>query len=306
MSTVALFGEALVDRFADRSVVGGAPLNVARHLAALTRPDDVQLVSRIGTGDTQGQSVVEEMQRYGLSQAHVQRDARHATGVVDISLRTSGEPTYHIAKDVAWDHIAPPQLLDAQCGLIYFGTLAQRSLISAQSLEVLLQNHPHALRFLDLNLRKMSNTRSISEASLHHANWLKINHEELALLAQWFHLGTGSAAQMRALMDRFGTHRAVLTLGADGYEAYERSDGAASLVQRGAALVVPNVADTVGAGDGFTAMWLAGHALNVPFAQSLELANQFAAQICTLRGPVPDQMNFYDPWRAALSKASKQ
>jgi fructokinase len=305
MSMLALFGEALVDRFADRSVVGGAPLNVARHLAALTRrAENVHLISRIGANDDAATAIELELARYGLPTDNLQRDASRASGVVDISLGAAGEPTYHIAQDAAWDHIEAPALPgSAACDVIYFGTLAQRSPSSAQSLQTLLAGQPGALRLLDLNLRKMSNTRAISEGSLHHANWLKINHEELALLAHWFDLGKGTAAQMHGLMQHFALNRAVLTLGADGYEAYERSGDQVRLVHRGVGLVVREVADTVGAGDGFTAMWLAGHVQGLSFARSVELANRFAAQICTLRGPVPQTMNFYEPWIAALQAA---
>jgi fructokinase len=98
-------------------------------------------------------------------------------------------------------------------------------------------------------------------------------------------------------MARFALQRVVLTRGALGWRFY--GPGGALLAQ-GAGVAQPQVVDTVGAGDAFTALLLAGLSLQRDLPATLALANRYAAFICGVRGPLPADPLALQPWRTAL------
>jgi len=300
MSTcsIAVLGEALVDEFHDGAVAGGAPFNVARSLAGLGAP--VVFVSRIGRDDDAGRLVLDSARRYGLPTQGLQRDAQHATGRVSV-IEDGGRHRFVIHDDAAWDHLdaeaARQALAGTQPGIVYFGSLAQRQPASRAAVRAVVK--PLAgLRFLDLNLRPGSDARLLAAESLMLADWVKLNDEELAQLAAWFDAtAPDDAGRAAALMARFGLQRLVLTLGAQGWRLY---GPAGTLLAQGAGVAQPQVADTVGAGDAFTALLLAGLALRRDLAATLALANRYASFICGVRGPLPADAAALQPWRDAL------
>ena len=306
--SMLVIGEALVDHFADGAVVGGAPFNVARSLAAFGVP--TTMVTRIGEDDD-GARVLASALRFGMHDGAIQRDRKRPTGAVTVTER-EGEHRFRIHPDAAWDHIALDAasrvLRGAAPKVVYFGTLAQRSATSARTIHALLEQ-TGALRYLDLNLRAGQDNRDIAAASLERADWVKVNDDELRSLLVWFvpevdaAAGNDSAA-MRAgvhqLMQRFSLARLIVTRGAAGYTAY---DARARRIARGAAHPVAQVVDTVGAGDAFSAACLALHVGGRTFAESLALASRYAAAICAERGALPEDPVFFRAWRQALGLA---
>lgn len=308
MVPVLLLGEALVDDFASGPVAGGAPLNVARSLQALGQP--ALLATRLGQGDAGTALVLQSMRRFGLSEAGLQFDAQRATGRVSV-LEADGEHRFEIHADAAWDHLqAEPllALLPAPPRVVYFGSLAQRHPVARASIQRLLDQlgRQGALRYLDLNLRPGSATPELVAACLRQADWLKVNEHELAQLLQWQGLPSPApdappeawSPGVRALTQRHGLQRLLLTrgpLGAASFDAEGRVETQAPAPRLG------RVVDTVGAGDGFSAMllaaWLGGQAVS----QALGLAVQFAAALCGERGPVPARDSFYDRWQQDLT-----
>jgi fructokinase len=296
--SIAVLGEALVDEFHDGPVAGGAPFNVARSLAALGVP--ALFISRIGADDGPGRLVLESARRYGLAGHGLQRDAGHATGRVSVHEKAGGGHRFEIHADAAWDHLdaglARTALGEAGAAFLYFGSLAQRHAVSRAALRALVK--PFAgLRLLDLNLRPGTDTPQLAGESLMLADWVKVNDEELARLAGWFDAGESEAAQVAALMDRFALQRLVLTCGAAGWRFY--GPGGARLAQ-GPGEPQARLIDTVGAGDAFTALLLAGLALRRDLPATLALANRYASFICGLRGPLPADPQALTPWRDAL------
>ncbi|MCE4556623.1 PfkB family carbohydrate kinase [Roseateles cellulosilyticus] len=282
---VLVLGEALVDEFHDGAVAGGAPFNVARSLAALGAP--VRFVSRIGLDDMAGRLLLDSASRYGLAVDDIQRDASHATGRVSVHEEGGGH-RFEIHADAAWDHLAPPAPGDA--GLVYFGSLAQRHVVSRSTLRALLKRSA-GRRLLDLNLRAGADTPALAAESLMLADWVKLNEDELERLLAWFE------PTLPALMARFALERVVLTRGASGYAFFGiRGQQIAS----GEGVDPPAFVDSVGAGDGFTAMLLAGLALGRDLDATLHLANRYAAMICGVRGPLPADPAALSPWREAL------
>lgn len=298
-SPLAVLGEALVDEFHDGPVAGGAPFNVARSAAALGAP--VHFVSRIGADDANGRLVLRSAQRYGLTGAGLQRDALRATGRVSVHEDAAGgSHRFEIHTDAAWDHLdadaARSHLAGSGASLLYFGSLFQRHATSRAALRAIAK--PFAgLRLLDLNLRPGATAVQAAE-SLMLADWLKVNDEELAQLAGWFDAdATDDAGRVAALMARFALQRLVLTCGALGWRFY--GPGGA-LLARGPGVAQPHVVDTVGAGDAFTALLLAGLSLQRDLPATLALANRYASFICGVRGPLPSDPLALQPWRTAL------
>ncbi|MFG6468858.1 PfkB family carbohydrate kinase [Roseateles sp. BYS87W] len=296
---VAVIGEALVDEFQDGPVPGGAPFNVARSLAGLGAP--VAFVSRIAAGDAPGQLLRDSARRYGLSEVGLQLDPTQPTGRVRVVEHAGGGHAFEIQAPAAWDFIqtAPAQALLAQqpAGWLYFGTLAQRHATSRATVRALVQGFA-GRRLLDLNLRPGTDTRELAEASLALADWVKLNDDELAQLAAWLAPDApDEARQVSALMTRFQLDRVVLTRGAEGWRLHAPEG---RVLAQGPGVRQPALQDTVGAGDAFTALLLAGLALRRDLHATLALANRYAAFICGVRGPLPADPLALQPWRTAL------
>lgn len=285
---VLVLGEALVDEFRDGAVAGGAPFNVARSLAALGVP--VHFVSRIGADDAAGRLVLQSAARAGLAVDGIQRDAARATGRVSVHETADGH-RFEIHADAAWDHLTVPAAPPA--GWVYFGTLAQRHAVSRAAIRAAVKAS-RGPRLLDLNLRPGTDTPGLAAESLMLADWVKLNEDELAWLLATFE------PTLPALMARFALQRVVLTRGAAGY-ALHGAQG--QLLASGEGVAQPQRVDSVGAGDGFTAVLLAGLALGRDLPATLALANRYAAMICGVRGPLPDlarEPSALLPWREAL------
>jgi fructokinase len=301
IARILILGEALIDHFPDTQVVGGAPFNVARNLAALGATP--LFITRVGE-DGDAATLLSEFARWSMPITGVQRDALRLTGNVQVTF-LDGQPQYLIAPNQAWDAI---NLADAQASLssfkpdiVCFGTLAQRDTSSRAAIRGVVEAAT-CLRVLDLNLRQCDDNEAISAWSLAHADIVKVNDDELEQLLVWFvsrqrkEVVWGSATQrqdIRALMERFGFSRLIVTRGAKGYTAF---DAQGSVLAAGEAPVV-NVIDTVGAGDAFFAVCLLGEIFHWDFAESLSRASGFAASVCTLRGAVSVDTRFYHPWR---------
>lgn len=325
-ATVLVVGEALVDEFDDGSrVAGGAPFNVARWLAALGVP--TCFVSRVGKDDEGARCLLDSARRVGLAIQGVQVDDQHPTGRVWVQRTESGH-RFTIGSPAAWDHLEADQTLQvlqaASPDVVVFGTLAQRHPTSRRAITQLLQNTT-ALRVADLNLRAGTDTMALAEHTLNLADWLKVNQDEWAQLLAWFapgdsegpatpscashppehmaqdlrneHMTQGAQKQQRTLMQRFQLQRVVLTCGERGWLTLN-ADGCVDA--SGAAEAVPNLVDTVGAGDAFLAVLVAGLARRQPLAESLQAANRLAAAVCGQQGAMPNDDDFISHWRNQL------
>lgn len=287
---IVVLGEALIDAFDGHDALGGAPFNVARNLAALGAGP--LLVSRIGI-DPAGKRIAAQMARLEIPLHGLQRDRDHATGRVLVALR-DGQPEFRIEPDAAWDWLHSDTAMrvarDAQAGLVYFGTLSQRSAYARAAVHGALAASP-ATRFLDLNLRSMPEQRAIAEASLHLTEILKVNEGELQALFDWFAPGDDAAASeaVFALMHRFGLRRLVVTRGERGWACYE-ADPRYVLEGRSPAVAVR---DTVGAGDAFAAVLLLGDLHTWPLPTTLARAAEFSAAVCTLQGAFDETSPIY-------------
>jgi fructokinase len=300
--TIAVFGEALVDDFGDHQVLGGAPFNVARHLAAFGQA--VLMLTRVGD-DANGGRVRAECARFGMDLAGVQVDAERPTGRVLVERSADGgSHRFTILEDQAYDAIeAGPALAamaESGADTLYFGTLAQRAPQSQRTLARLMEADT-AHRYLDLNVRTGVTERCVYH-SLHAADVVKVNEEELENLFGWYTHLRPVTDDMRdaevqsacaTLMRIFNLQGLIVTLGARG-AVYFGADGA--FVEAPPAAMPGALVDTVGAGDAFSAVFLVGRARGWPLEHTLVRANEFAGAVCCIAGAVPSSLDFYRPF----------
>jgi len=294
--TVVLFGEVLADVFPDRAVLGGAPFNVACHLKAFGQHP--VLITRLGE-DALRDEVMNAMAQKGLDTLGVQFDKHYPTGQVRVHIEDGGH-RFEILPTQAYDFIHPGvarmTLLSVHPALVYFGTLAQRHTVSRQALKTLLRGAQSG-RFLDINLRSPWYDQKTLTHSLQYAEIVKLNDAELSELATMFGLpGTDPHEQAWALMIKFELEQVLVTCGDAGAWHMDR-DG--MLAEAASSDLVVKLVDTVGAGDGFASVFMLGSLCGWPILKTLERANTFAAAICEIRGAVPDQMAFYEPFKKA-------
>ena len=301
-AATVIFGEALVDDFTTEQVAGGAPFNVARHLAAFMAPQ--LMLTRIGQ-DKAGQAVRAEFERFAMSEAGLQLDALEETGRVLVERGARGGHRFTILPNQAYDFIdreaASEAVARVEPGIFYFGTLAQRHEHSRATLMALLRSTP-ALRYLDLNLRDGQVDERIVTRSLQEAGIAKVNEEELQALFGWYFqikpddppmAAEEVHASCQALLQMFSLDALIVTLGHRG-SVYFGADGQVLMHRDNPA--PPFVIDTVGAGDAFSAIFLLGKMRGWPLDLALARANEFAGAICAIPGAVPRDLGFYDGW----------
>ena len=280
-------GEVLWDLLPGGRQLGGAPANFAYHVHALG--GDGRGISRVGSDDL-GRDIMERLGALGLSTAGIAVDPVAPTGTVSVALDPSGQPTYTIHTEVAWDFLAAgPEVLAeaARADAVCFGTLAQRHPVARESIRRVLQaTRADALRLFDINLRQRFWSRDVILDSLGRANVLKMNDEELPVLVGL--LGWTEADEERCLgrlAERFGLRAVALTRGGRGSRLW--LDGRCvswPLTEEGVPLAV---VDTVGAGDSYTAALALGLLLGHPPEEILRLAHQVADFVCTRAGATP-------------------
>jgi len=292
-NNIILFGEILADIFPERYVLGGAPFNVARHLQGFGLHP--VLVSRTGD-DALRQEIHTMMSVLGMDTQGLQTDAAHPTGQVLIHMENGGH-RFEIVPEQAYDFIdadiADKTTHSVHPELVYFGTLAQRHPCSKKALSSLLANNP-ATRFLDINLRSPWYDLQTLEQSLQLADFLKLNTEELQNLCRLLHITAPNDNQLAdSLIKDFDLQCILVTSGKDG-AWLKNADG--SLISAVSDKPV-RILDTVGAGDGFSAIFILGLFCNWPLEQTLLRADVFARTICEIRGAIPLSDNFYEPFR---------
>jgi len=291
--TVVLFGEVLADVFPERTVLGGAPFNVARHLRAFGQ--NPVLISSLGS-DALHEEVLNMMTQCDMQLTGIQCDHSHPTGRVQVHIEENGH-RFEILPLQAYDFILPEivhkTVQSVHPALVYFGTLAQRNEVSRQALKTLL-NNTEAVKFLDINLRTPWYDENTLRKSLDFANIVKLNDDELGILAEMFALhGSNPDEQVMDLMNRFNIEQIVITCGDKGAWQINK-DG--NKIEAGITKKITKLVDTVGAGDGFAAVCILGTLKQWLMNKTLERAISFAGAICGIRGAIPDHADFYEPF----------
>lgn len=273
---LCIYGEVLFDHFPDgKSVLGGAPFNVAWHLQAFGQAPC--FISRIGD-DAEGKSIKDAMTEWGLRTDFLQMDSKLSTGRVSISF-IDNEPAYDIVNPCAYDAIESDSA-QSNCRLFYHGSLALRDPISRQTAMQILANKPDIV-FLDVNLRPPWWKKEQVLQLLLAADWVKLNSDELKLLS--------SSSDAASLLTNYNLKGLVLTHGAAGAEVIT-ADGERVEVQP--AQSIP-VVDTVGAGDAFAAVIILGLSNGWPLSTTVDRAQDFASALVGQRGATVREPEFY-------------
>jgi len=277
-------GEILWDVFPEGRQLGGAPANFA-YITTLLGDEGIP-ASRLGDDDL-GREARAQIVRLGVSDAYIQTDARNPTGTVKVTVDRNGQPHFEFTERVAWDFLewipswqALAQAADAVC----FGSLAQRASDSgATILEFLQATRPEALRVFDVNLRQKFFSREILDGSLRVASIVKLNHEELPRICELFKISANdehsSARQLASLHD---IQMVCVTRGARGSLIVKRNGE----VSEHPGFQV-RIADTVGAGDAFTAAMVHEYLRGASVDRINEAANRMGAWVASQVGATP-------------------
>jgi fructokinase len=274
-------GELLWDLLPQGKQLGGAPCNFSFH--ASQAGCEAYVVSAVGNDD-QGKELIEAVNSMGLSNQYIQTNS-YTTGYVSVKLNEWGHPDYTIHENVAWDFIEWNEMLTGLAGrtdAVCFGSLAQRNALSGSSLLRFLDALPdHCLKVFDINLRQKFYTDEIIRRSLEFADILKLNDDELPVVASLYSLGGKPENQLKKLREETGLKIIALTMGEKGSILLDKDE--CSFVESKKVKIV----DTVGAGDSFTAILIAGILNEIPLKEVHKKATEVAAFVCTCQGATP-------------------
>lgn len=276
-------GEALWDVLPEGKKIGGAPANFAYHVSQFGLPGYV--VSAVGN-DNLGNEIVENFTSKGLSQEIAR--VPYPTGTVQVELDPQGIPIYDIKENVAWDNIPfTPELeeLAKNTRAVCFGSLAQRNIVSRQTIHRFLDTmpkHDDTLIVFDVNLRQGFYTKETLTTSMERCNILKINDEELVTVSRMFgYPGIDLQDKCWILLGKYNLKMLILTCGING--SYVFTPGKVSFQPTPKV----EVADTVGAGDSFTAAFISGILKGKSVEESHAKAVETSAFVCTRPGAMP-------------------
>ena len=279
-------GEVLFDILpSQQKMLGGAPANFAYVSTQLGNQGVV--LSRVGNDDD-GKKILDQLQVKNLLSENIQIDRTHQTGTVNVALR-NGQPSYEIVENVAWDFLELSEnwrKIAENADAVCFGSLAQRSEIAQKTILkfVALTN---GLRIFDVNLRQNYFSAGILRQSLQLANVVKLNHEELPVIAEMFAIKDERLVDLaEKLGQMFGLNLVCVTCGANGSFLIKTNQ-----VSENAGLKV-RVKDTIGAGDAFTAGMTHGLLRGWDLDKTNEFANRVGAFVAAQTGAMPDFTKF--------------
>lgn len=264
--------------------IGGAPANFAYHVSQYGF--DGYVVSAVGD-DKLGNEILESFNNRRLNYL-IQR-VPYPTGTVQIELDEAGIPCYEIKENVAWDNIpftVDLEKLAKKTRAVCFGSLAQRNTVSRETINRFLDVMSDAAgqyRVFDVNLRQGFYDKEILCNSMKRCNILKINDEELIAVSRMFEYpGIDLEDKCRALLSEYGLEILILACGVNGSYVFTREN--VSFVN------TPKieVADTVGAGDSFTATFISAILKGKSIREAHELAVEVSAYVCTQNGAMPE------------------
>jgi fructokinase len=299
MRTLA-FGEVLWDIIKGKEYIGGAPFNVASHLAEMGA--DSAMVSAVGKDD-RGVRALKAVREKGVIDKFIIAHTHLPTGIVAVELDSAGKPTYDIREGSAWDSI---ELSDSQMkaietaewDIVAFGSLAQRTERNRKTLaQVLAAASPKEI-FCDVNLRLDYYSKEIILQSLEHASILKLNDEEVPVISNLLYgkeiLDCDFCAKMA---EDWSIHTTAITRGKDG----------ASVCRGDHYIHVPvidvSVVDTVGAGDSFSAAFLFGLFYTDDIEKAANLAALVSSFVASESGAIP----LYDePVKKAIERVHRE
>lgn len=283
-------GEALWDVLSTERKLGGAPANFAYHVARAGF--DALVISAVGN-DTLGDETLQCFKSKQLE--YIMPRVEFPTGTVQVTVDAAGIPLYEIKRNVAWDHIPlTTEIIEVarNCKAVCFGSLAQREDESRKTIEKFLDSVPNdCLRIFDINIRQQFYTKQLIENSLKKSDILKINDEELELIAPMLgydqdfprnsRLNEHQVAVAQGIIHDYNLQMVVLTCGVNGSYIITTNE----VLYRSTPKV--DVVDTVGAGDSFNGAFVASLLKGKSLEEAHRKAVDTSAFVCTESGAMP-------------------
>lgn len=279
-------GEILWDVFPERKVLGGAPANFAYHISQFGF--NGYAVSAVGE-DLLGKEILSSLEEKKLN--YLIETTDYPTGTVQVKLNKAGVPEYEICENVAWDNIpftARAENLAKNTQTVCFGSLAQRNEVSRNMIRKFIAAMPEdSLKIFDINLRLNYYTKEIIEESLRLANMMKINDEEVVKVANLFGWNGEEQDICKRILEEYNLDILILTKGTDGSFVFTPRQTTYQPTPR------VHVADTVGAGDSFTAAFVAAYLHGERIEDAHQLAVEVSAYVCLQHGAMPKLADAY-------------
>ncbi len=276
---VVIFGEMLWDCFSDKNIPGGAPMNVALHAQFLGL--QTAFISAVGE-DILGKDLLQFVSQKSLNTTYVQERTDLPTGKVLVNDSDKENVKYEIMQPVAWDYITwnpAIQKLVEQADAFVFGSLAARSEKSRSTLLRLLE--APVLKILDINLRAPHYDYGILKQLLDKTDVLKINEEELEILAEFEGISHDWESAVKKLADRYDFKMVCITRGAQGAIIF---DGEKNYQHPGFKV---RVTDTVGSGDAFLSGFVYKYLQEASPNEILDFSCALGAFVATNQGGTP-------------------
>lgn len=272
---LTVFGEILWDIFENKRKIGGAPFNFGAHCAKLGM--NVDVVSAVGD-DELGLLAVNEADKLNVNTANI-LTVPYKTGRCLVTLN-NGTPSYNLVNDVAYDNIPLPDKSCFTADAFYFGTLAQRSKVSRNTLNQLLKGNYREI-FFDINIRQNYYSTDMIDASLKATTIFKISREEISVLG----IDGTNEEICKVLKHKYSNLKLIIvTLDCDGAFVYD--------VEKDAYIYSPKpqskVVSTVGAGDSFSACFIANYLSGIEINECLKRATLLSDYVVTQLGAIPE------------------
>ena len=279
-----LFGEILWDIIDSKPYIGGAPFNLAAHLAKMGL--ESTLVSSVGK-DALGKKALKEAEKRGINSSFITVHPNLPTGIVEVSLDERGHPTYLIKENVAWDNIIldldlADSLAKNKWEVFCFGTLAQRTKEDREVLnQIISQAHPHQV-FYDVNLRQDYYKKEWIEKSLCQSSIVKLNDREALIVSELLFGQTLKQEKLAELIcQEYDLSIVCITHGKNGSSVYHDGN-----LEKAPGINGP-VADTVGGGDSYSAGFLFSYLYGTSMYEAAEFAEIVGNFVVSQSGAVP-------------------
>ena len=288
MEKITAIGEILFDIYPKTKNLGGAPLNFLYHVYKLTGEGNI--ISRVGN-DILGDKAIKFLNSSGISTSYIQIDHLHPTGVANVKLNKNKVPTFRIDEGRAYDFIENVekvnQLINKRTDCLYFGSLAQRSKVTKNTIQSLFGKR--IKYFCDLNIRQNFYTKEVIKKSLQNTYALKINLDELKLINKLL-LGERFFLEKAAnkVLEKFNIELLAVTKGDEGTVLLSPNETDEYEI------TPSKIVDTLGAGDAFAAVFCIGYLRKWELSKTNKLANEFAAEICKIKGALPKKDDIYE------------
>jgi fructokinase len=295
---VLAFGEILWDIINGEEHLGGAPFNFAAHSAKCG--NESYIISRLGD-DFRGLRAFNRCKEYGVNNTLVQWDEQHPTGIVTVELE-NGQPDYTIHENVAYDFIRfdgkITEMRRDEFDIFYFGSLIQRSAVSALTLKQIMKMYSFRHIFYDVNLRKGGYNLNTIHQSLLSCSILKLNNDEVPVIsAMLFDQSFSNDIFCEAIRSMYSNISTIVITASDkGCYVYSANKLHYIPVKSIA------VNDAVGAGDAFSAAFMHIFQQNNDAVVAATVANELGAFVTTQRGAIPE---YTAEIKALLNKSFK-